>query len=168
MNETENIAQLENDLELDSGDQDTRVILADLYESIGDPIAETLRWMVDNSRRPCRVLAKEFSWSLVDCKRFFDSGLPSDVFELLKGSKSSESWKSFETCREATIELHNALCRQQGSRMKPTNDTQSTLFIGGSHDGERIATKCGDSVKLPAKSTVSIGGIHDRSATFEP
>ena len=43
-----------------------------------------------------------------------------------------------------------------------------TLFIGGSHDGERIATKCGENVKLPPKSTVSIGGIHDRSETFEP
>ena len=110
MGSVEDIKHLEAILEENSSDQDTRVILADLYESIGDPIAETLRWMVDNSRRPCHALAKEFTWSRVD-ERNFDSGLPSDVFELLKGS--SEYWKSFESCREATIALHETFSEER-------------------------------------------------------
>ena len=107
MNEAENIAQLEHDLELDSGDQDTRVILADLYEGLGNPISETLRWMVDNSRRPCRT-EKAFIWGRLED---YPSGLARDVFELLVTSKPSKFkfHKSFETCREATIALHEAL-----------------------------------------------------------
>ena len=100
MNEASNIAQLESDLELDSGDQDTRVILADLYESIGDPIAETLRWMVENSKRPC-LTGKGFGWSFAFHR--FPSGLPKDVINRFK------PLKLFGSCKEATIALHDAL-----------------------------------------------------------
>ena len=115
MNEASNIAQLESDLERNPGDQDTRVILADLYEGMGDPISETLRWMVENYRRPFGAIGEGFIWSRAwsaGCLDHFFRCLPNDVFELLKAkSSASESYKHFKSCKEATIELHKALSR---------------------------------------------------------
>ena len=104
MNEAENIAQLESNLEDYSGDQDTRLILADLYEGLGDPISETLRWMVDNSRRPCNS-GIGFGWSISDGYDY-PSRLPRDIFKYLK---------------EATVELHKALTGKYGRRLSTVN-----------------------------------------------
>ena len=122
MNEASNIAQLESDLEDYSGDQDTRIILADLYESIGDPIAETLRWMVDKSRRPCNS-GNGFGWSRADGYADYPSRLPRDIFKYLKGSKPTRkhSLKRFKSCKEATIQLHEALTGKYGRRLSTVN-----------------------------------------------
>lgn len=51
---------------------------------------------------------------------------------------------------------------------------EKTLFIGGSHDGERIAIRSGDhvrippNIRLPPKRPVAVTGIHDHNETFEP
>ena len=51
--------------------------------------------------------------------------------------------------------------------MSDENDTQCTLFIGGSHDGERITVE-GEYVRIPPNLPVSATGMHDYSETFEP
>ena len=111
MNEASNIVLLESDLERDPSDQDTRLILADLLDDVGDPLANTLRWMASNSCQPIYSVGKEFLWSRAGTPDNLSSGLPNDVIILMDGSMPclDPNWRRFKTCKEATLELHKTL-----------------------------------------------------------
>ena len=109
---SEHIIQLEAELEKEPSDQQARSILADAYESIGDPLAETLRWMVAEDRRPWinrSVRNKPVSWTTVVGVK---STISEAVFNLMKGgrwSRFTRQFTSYYSVKDATQDLHEAL-----------------------------------------------------------
>ena len=106
---SEHIIQLEAELEKEPSDQQVRSILADAYESIGDPLAETLRWMVARDRRP---FSNGYPDNRVVCwntgKRVIaKSFIPETVLSLMVDGTAD--YKFYRTVKAATWDLHEAL-----------------------------------------------------------
>ena len=87
MGSVEDIKYLEAILEENPEKQEVRLILADAYDDIGDPISETLRWMAANDRRPWRneydkSISNPVSWNVMSGTRT-KSTLPEAIFNLI-------------------------------------------------------------------------------------
>ena len=115
MGSVEDIEYLEAILEDHPEDNETRLILADLYEGLSDPISETLRWMVYYDLRPWRnewSARKSVTWNsgtFLTTK----SSLPKLIFDLLEDGERilefSGSNRYYRTVKAATKDLHEAL-----------------------------------------------------------
>ena len=106
---SEHIIHLEAELEKEPGNQQVRSILADAYESIGDPLAETLRWMVANDRRPWRQsYSDSASWNYRTYTAT-KSSISKAVFKLMKGGERFGTSRHYSSVKAATQDLHEAL-----------------------------------------------------------
>lgn len=116
---SEHIKRLEEELEQEPADQQRRLILADAYETIGDPLAETLRWMADGDFRPwsgSRV--SRVSWCSGPRLRRSStkSYIPESIFNLLKdGVMYGKHARHYNSVRDATLDLHEALLEEATS-----------------------------------------------------
>ena len=100
------IEYLEAILEDHPENHETRLILADLYDDIGHPLADTLRWMAQNGRCPS-LFVGEADWYLgfeeTEHKHLFPHMLPYKIFSKLRQQGCYTSVKA------ATEDLHEAL-----------------------------------------------------------
>ena len=102
---------LEAILERKPEDQETRLILADAYDDVGDPLAVTLRWMDQNGRYPSLV-GREVDWypeSGTTPEHLLSCILPNEIFVQL--SKSLGQRGCYTSVKAATEDLHRVLSK---------------------------------------------------------
>ena len=86
------------------------MILADAYELIGDTLAETLRWMAENDRRPWRNKSasnKPISWNSSMYLKT-KSTLPVAIFDSLEDGEGT-----YGSVKDATLDLHEAISSER-------------------------------------------------------
>jgi len=92
-----------------------RSVFADWCEDNGQPdLAECLRWMVENHKRPHCGSDQSFTWFNADALKAKEnlgdpeSDIPERVYQLLQGGREAARHKTYESLREAEEAFHAA------------------------------------------------------------
>jgi len=112
------------DLAANPSDTHTRGVMADWAEDNDRPLlAECLRWMVKNDKRPYSGSSGGGTWfnkeTIADGLGDPESDLPAEIYSKLEGGNEVANHKSFPNLRAAEEAMHAAWVKAMEAGWKP-------------------------------------------------